>query len=440
MSRGRRSPRLGRPPAAAPRGDRGPRVRRRYRLRTSGLLYLAVTLLLGVAASTRPNNMLVWIFGMMLGSILMSGIVSGGMLMGLRARRLGPRTAAVGEASRFRYELWNRSRLWPAFGLVVREQEVGGREGWEQATASAPAAAVHVGPQELVHAESWFVPDRRGRFELRGVVVASTFPLGLLEKSLSIEDRSHLLVHPRRLSLRRGLLAALRGEGSGMVASSRGGVGEEFFGVREHRPGDSLRQVAWKRSAGLDRLATIERARLGPSRLVIHLNLLRPTDRLSADPAGPPPRELEETAISLASSIADAAVLEGFEVGLAVLGAAVVGEGSPEGGGGRAMRSEAAGEAAGRMAVRGGRRHLDRLQGVLAAIDLDAPRTPSPAAAAWPGGQGRSCLEVVIHPDRADRSLGGDAAWHFTAASVGTLRETASTRAAAAGPEEAMPR
>lgn len=429
MSEGGRSRRAA-PAAAAPRRDgRRLRVRRRYRLRASGVLYLAVALLLGVAASTRPNNMLVWIFGLMLGSILMSGIVSGGMLMGLRGRRLGPRIAAVGEPSRFRYELWNRSRRWPAFGLLVREQEVGGREGWEHAAAGGAAAAVHVGPGESVHAESWFVPTRRGRFELRGVVLASTFPLGLLEKSLSIEDRSHLLVHPRRLPLRRGLLAALRGDGSGMVASSRGGVGEEFFGVREYRPGDSLRQVAWKRSAGLDRLATIERARLGPSRLMIRLNLTRPTDRLASDPAGPPPRELEETAISLASSIADAAVHEGFEVGLAVLGAAVGGESSPAAQ--RPPRPRLHRDEAERLPLRGGRRHLERLQGVLAAIDLDAPRGAGGSPAVPPDGMGRSCLEVVIHPDRVDRGVGGDGAWHFTAAAIGPLLDAAPSEAAA---------
>ena len=53
-----------------------PRVRYRYRIRLAGLLFLAVTLLLGVAAATRPNNLLVWIFGLMLGSILVSGVVS----------------------------------------------------------------------------------------------------------------------------------------------------------------------------------------------------------------------------------------------------------------------------------------------------------------------------------------------------------------------------
>jgi uncharacterized protein (DUF58 family) len=385
------------------------RLRRRYRLRTAGALYLAVTLLLGVAASTRPNNMLVWIFGMMLGSILMSGVISGGMLMALRPRRLGPRTAAVGEPTRFRYELRNLSRLWPAFGLVIREREAGGKDGWEATIATAAAAAaVHAGPLESVHAESWFVPTRRGRFRLRGVTVASTFPLGMLEKSLASEDASHLLVHPRRLRLRRGLLAALRGEAAGGgVPSARGGAGEEFLGVREYRPGDSVRQVAWRRSAGLDQLATIERARLGPSRLLIRLDLLRSTNRLEVDPAGMPARELEELAISLASSLAEAAVHEGFEVGLVVLGAAV-GSGGSDGG-------------LDRLEVRGGRRHLDRLQGVLAAIDLDAPRCGPLESSSAASAPVRGWIEVVVHPDRADRGVGGEEAWHFTAAAIGSL-------------------
>ncbi len=64
------------------------RIRYRYRIRFAGLLYLAMTLLLGVAAATRPNNLLVWIFGVMLGAILVSGVVSGFMLMRLEVRRV----------------------------------------------------------------------------------------------------------------------------------------------------------------------------------------------------------------------------------------------------------------------------------------------------------------------------------------------------------------
>ncbi|MGA1518269.1 MAG: hypothetical protein ACO396_10905, partial [Phycisphaerales bacterium] len=146
-----------------------PRVRYRYRVRLAGLLFLAVTLLLGVAAATRPNNLLVWIFGLMLGSILVSGVVSGFMLMKLSVRRLDPRRAVAGEPAKLRYEVVNRSKAWSAFGLSIRERPVGGVEGWDRFCEPASAGLVHVGPGETMHAETWILPRRRGRLGFREI-------------------------------------------------------------------------------------------------------------------------------------------------------------------------------------------------------------------------------------------------------------------------------
>jgi len=396
-----------------------PRVRRRYRIRLAGVLYLAVTLLLGVAAATRPNNLLVWIFGTMLGSILMSGVVSGLMLMRLRMHRLDLRGAAVGEPARLRYAIRNDARFWPAYALSVLElpgtDDANGIRGGA-GSDEMPAWVLHVGPGETVHAERWFVPRRRGRFRLEGVRIASAFPFGLLEKSVRIEQATTLLVHPQRHPLRPGVLAALRGDGGGSGRSTpRSGAGEEFFGLREYRPGDSLRQVAWKRLAGLDTLATIERSRTGPPRLQLRLDLLQETARIEASPQGPSPRDLEETAITIVASLAHAAIAEGFEVGLEVLGAS--------------LRSETGElEAPPPLPPRGGLWHRERIDSVLAAIDLDAPRRPV-GRGGGAAGAARRRLEVVVHPARADRALGGEGSWHFTAAGVERILEVGTTDA-----------
>ena len=121
------------------------RIRYRYRIRFAGLLYLAMTLLLGVAAATRPNNLLVWIFGVMLGAILVSGVVSGFMLMRLEVRRVDVGTAIAGRTSRLRYELTNRSRFWSAFALWIREHPVGKMDGWEHGLDADPPGRVGSG-------------------------------------------------------------------------------------------------------------------------------------------------------------------------------------------------------------------------------------------------------------------------------------------------------
>lgn len=366
-----------------------PRVRYRYRIRLAGILFLAVTLLLGVAAATRPNNLLVWIFGLMLGSILVSGVVSGFMLMKLSVRRLDPRRAVAGEPAKLRYELANASRVWSAFGLSIRERATQANDGWERFADPAAAGVVHVGPGETVHAETWILPQRRGRMTFREVEVSSRFPFGLIEKVLRLESEFEALVHPRTLPVRAGVLAGLRtGRGGGADPSPRPGDGEDFFGLREYRPGDSIRQIAWKRLAGLGRLATIERSVSGPPRLVVSLDLRTPTANLRSGET--PPRELEERAITIAASLAAESMRQGFEVGLEVLGLD-----------------------APRLPVRSGHWHLERMLGALAALDLDAPRTAA-RAAAIPVRTVRAVVHPV-HPSRLDRDVSSEEGWTLVA-------------------------
>ena len=366
-----------------------PRVRYRYRIRLAGLLFLAVTLLLGVAAATRPNNLLVWIFGLMLGSILVSGVVSGFMLMKLSVRRLDPRRAVAGEPAKLRYEIVNTSRVWSAFGLSIRERPVEASDGWQHFADPVAAGLVHIGPGETVHAETWILPRRRGRMAFREIDVSSRFPFGLIEKVLRIENDFEVLVHPRTLPVRAGVLAELRsGRGGGLDPSPRPGDGEDFFGLREYRPGDSIRQIAWKRLAGLGRLATIERSVSGPPRLVVSLDLRAPTASLRSGET--PPRELEERAITIAASLAADSMRNGFEVGLEVLGLE-----------------------APRLPVRSGHWHLERMLGALAALDLDAPRTAA-RAAAIPVRTVRAMVHPV-HPSRLDRDVSGEEGWTLVA-------------------------
>ena len=70
--------------------------RRRTRIVSTGVVFVVVVLVVGLAAGGRPNNLLVWVFSAMLASLLVSGIVSGFMLLGLRATRVVPRRGRVG--------------------------------------------------------------------------------------------------------------------------------------------------------------------------------------------------------------------------------------------------------------------------------------------------------------------------------------------------------
>lgn len=364
------------------------RPRRRTRLVTAGFVYLVVLLLVGLAAGGRPNNLLVWVFGFLLAGLLVSGLVSGFSMMALRIVRSEPRKGSVREPLVIRYEVENASRFVPAFDIRV-EERAGGSSGGEPAFEQLGHAWVmHVGPRERVYGEAILRPLRRGVLRLGGFEASTTFPFGILLKRLAFTQPGEVLIQPETRELRRELLERVTAGGIGGHRLSRdSGGADDFFGVREYRAGDSVRSIAWKRLAGTGELATIERSRSVPPRLRILIDLRMPTEQIRVED-GEDARMLEERAIVLAASFAALAEQLGYEYALSVAGF----EFPP-------------------IPLRRGFFHRERIMAVLAAIDLDAGRSPGNGLAA----SDERATVLAVHPDRVDLAIAPDAAWHFTA-------------------------
>lgn len=377
------------------------------------VLYVGLAVLVGIASANRPNNLLVWIFGVMIGLVLVSGVLSGAAMLRVRVTRLDPRHGRVGEPMILRYSVSNASAVLPLFSLHIEELPGSLTDNLSRFVDAAKpwrgdAWIMHVGPRQTVHGEAVVWPTRRGRVRLEQVRAWSSFPLGLIRKSVTSSQEHFTLIYPRTLPLRLDLLRALSPEGlGGLRLSRRSGAGEDYFGMREYKPGDSIRQIAWKRSAVMDEPVTVERTRPSPPRVRVVLNLQRPTDQLRFAPSeAASGRDLEETAISIAASLIQLAEHHGFEVGLTVLGL-------PE-------RP---------TPLRRGHWHVQKVLASLAGLDLDAPRTNTAPPGA-PDAE-RAGL-VVISPDRADPSIGvspdgaafradAEGVMHLTARSVEAL-------------------
>jgi len=375
-------------------------MKRRYHLRLPFWIYCGLTLLVAAAAMNSGYNLLYWVFGMMGSSLLVSGVVSGMMMMGLRVRRIGPAHGVVGDALTIRYTVTNRNRLFPVFNIHFEERPAPGRSGWQQRMASAPAWVMHIGPRETVHGEAVFWPRARGVARFVELRIWTTFPFGIVRKSVTLRQEQRILIYPRLYVLRRRVLEALAPAGMlGTRITQHAGAGDDYYGLREFRPGDSMRHIAWKRTANRDDLVCIERTRPNPPRLRVVLNLTAATDRLTQDEERSGARELEERAIGLAASIVHAADAAGFEMGLAILG----------------MDREP-------IAVRRSHWHRHKIMAALAEIDLDGARQRTVDRGA---SDVESAGVVVIHPGWPDLSVVRGEAWHFSARQMEHLVERA---------------
>lgn len=260
-----------------------------------------MTTLVGVGAINTGNNLLYLLLGMMLGLIIVSGILSEQSLRKVRVRRLAVGDLFAGRRSALRYEVHNDKRWLASFSLIVEEHESRPTRARRRVLSGLPAAVprkrkhreaegdvggpralairVAAGASRVVTAD--YVFPRRGRYDYVGLDLGTRFPFGFFEKSRDIREPFEVLVYPE---VRPGTVALPQArEREGEVQRAAEGRSGEFFGLREYREGDDLRDVHWKVSARRNVLVRRLYEREDDEALAIHLyNWLPPGE----DPAG----------------------------------------------------------------------------------------------------------------------------------------------------------
>ncbi len=329
-------------------------------------LFLAIVLV-GVPAFIQSNNLLMLLLAVVVAVGITAVIASRLMLTGLTTHRILPRHAEVGQAVRIRYMITNRGKWLPTFCVGVTDTLPEYAARYDRR-----AWVMHIGPGDTVHGDAQLVPLRRGRLRFTHMTMTSTFPYGLLRRRRRIQHEQELVVFPRRYALRGDVLRLVNAEAAdGPHASRVRGAGQEWYGTRLGRSGDGWRDVAWKASAHRGQLVALDRVRPGLPRAMVLLDLTRLTSELVL-PDGVDAQLEEERAIELAASLLADLHRHGHEVGLTVALDDVQSH-----------------------AIRSGTRHLQRLLGVLADVDLSHQRGTSIAGAAAP-----RAATIVVQPDR----------------------------------------
>ncbi|CAN5710218.1 hypothetical protein BH11PLA1_BH11PLA1_09480 [soil metagenome] len=425
--------------------------KRRYHVHGPLITYIGVSLLVAVGAFHSQNNLLFWLFGFSLGLMLVSGFVSGTMLMGVRVERTSTPDARAGERITIGYRVGNRSRVLPLMALTINEVYLGdenrrkerpwwntpiwrfflpkrARKGGARAGAgtSAPAdggggPALFPGASERTAALEYepagfiaFVPRRGeaefqsaalclapGRLRLAGIQVSTAFPFGIILKSLYFPIPAAAVVVPAGADLALDLATRGRGTPVPMHESwQQPGAGDEFFGLREYTSGDSPRLIAWKRSAVQDRLLVRQSGGAAPGRLFVSIHIA---------PDGSAPEF--DAAIAAGAQALRLGAAEGMATGLLV----------PQAGIERQARATLS--------------HLTGLVETLALLAVEPTQLARPIPAAYgPARLQDGDRVVVIHVGTPDGRLGTRGAVHLRAGVTqdGALfaRPIASSRAA----------
>jgi uncharacterized protein (DUF58 family) len=245
------------------------RARIGWRTTREGKVFFLVTLGVGVAAVNTGNNLLFLVLGFLLALVILSGVMSETVLRRVRIERRLPLRAFAGQVALVELALSNGKKRLASYSLEVEDVAEG-------LPTERRCYFLKIAPGAQQVAAYRRSTKHRGVLRLASFRLATRYPFGIIEKSLTFEARGELVVYPALLPIAEAALPQL--DGGLEVPSLRAGPGAEVAGLREHRDGDEARSVHWRRTASLGRLVVRERVRDEATRLAVIVDNARPDD------------------------------------------------------------------------------------------------------------------------------------------------------------------
>ncbi len=292
---------------------------RRLRPTRAGQVVLLLAFAVGFAAMNTGNNLLFFGWGLILSSIVISGILSESTLQAATAAPLVPDELRAGVQQRLPVTIENRRRL-PGFGVEVSLVLQSARVAVTPVEVRTGAAfELRLSPGSTRTAQVPFRPTERGALIVKTLRVATAAPFGFFAKErvvvVDLLRPLTLVVLPERIDTRalgQALWARL-----GEAPAGHAGSGDELFTLRPYRSGDDPRRIAWRRAAKTGRLVVRENEATRSREILVDVRV-----------SGANPEAVED-AVATAASLVEDLLRDGHSVGVRAVGLLVPPQRSP---------------------------------------------------------------------------------------------------------------
>ncbi|HWZ83845.1 MAG TPA: DUF58 domain-containing protein [Terriglobales bacterium] len=298
-----------------------------YEVTRAGMVYIVITVVIGIAAINTGNNLLYIVVAALLSAILVSGIASALVLRHLQLDVHLPEHVFAGRPVLARLLLNNQSAWLPSFSIriVPSKRKAVQRWQWEAYTLGLPRnrppesqwvrlpdrrlRRVLENPDNPILQQTVYFPflaagqelradlemtfPARGCYREKDFGLATRFPFAFLMKTRRVALAREVIVYPAVEPPQEffAVLPMVTGELAAFVR----GRGNDLHRIREYLPEDSARHVDWKATARTGTLKVREFSREDERKLRIVFD-------------NPLPGELEpaqyERAVHLAASLA----------------------------------------------------------------------------------------------------------------------------------------
>jgi len=254
-----------------------------YDVTRAGMIYILISVVIGIAAINTGNNLLYVVVAALLSAILVSGIASALVLRSLQLDVHLPEHVFAARPMLARLFLRNASAWLPSFSVRVvpakRKAKSNARWRWGAATFGLPRnrapqnqwlrlpdrrlRRVREEAEKPILQESVYFPflapgqelradleisfPARGRYCEKNFGLATRFPFAFLMKTRRINLAREVIVYPvvEPTEQFREVLPMVTGEFETFVS----GRGYDLYRIREYMPDDSARHVDWKATA-----------------------------------------------------------------------------------------------------------------------------------------------------------------------------------------------
>lgn len=271
-----------------------------YKLTREGIVYLAVILVLVLAAVNTGNNLLFLVLGCLLAGILISGVLSRAVLTGIELRLELPERLFAEQPVLATIEIRNEKEIWPSLSLRVEGE---GKDKRAAEILVQPVYFPYIARRSSARQKVQLVFPRRGVYRQDAFSIRTKFPFGLFEKGRRVDSPVEVVVYPHIEPAEQTyeILPLISGE----MASFYRGRGHDLHSIRQYQPQDSARFVDWKISAKTGSLKVREYSREDERRLMLVLDPLVGPPRPDLGKLGDAEHsERFERAVSLTASIA----------------------------------------------------------------------------------------------------------------------------------------
>jgi uncharacterized protein (DUF58 family) len=252
-----------------------------YEVTRAGMVYMVITLVIGIASINTGNNLLYIVVAALLSAILVSGIASAVVLRHLELDVHLPEHVFAGRPMLARMLLQNLSGWLPSFSIrvVPSKRKAVKRWRWEAYTLGLPRnrppesqwvrvpdrrlRRVVENPDKPILQQTVYFPflaagqdlradlemnfPARGRYREKDFGLATRFPFAFLTKTRRIALAREVIVYPPVEPPQEffEVLPMVTGEFAAFVR----GRGYDLYRIREYMPEDSARHVDWKATA-----------------------------------------------------------------------------------------------------------------------------------------------------------------------------------------------